>query len=72
MNDLLHDTVFGQMIRLFFRKRLLKFPDEVDSSLWKQYIRGAGVAASSTSGHINDLGSPTASIVEAMDAEKEE
>lgn len=42
------DTVFGQVVRLISRNRLLNFPDELDQSLWKQCVRTDSAAASST------------------------
>ncbi|KAH8805404.1 major facilitator superfamily domain-containing protein [Xylogone sp. PMI_703] len=39
MNEHFRDTVFGQLVRLLSRNRLLKFPDELDLALWKQYIK---------------------------------
>lgn len=48
MNDHFRDTVFGQVVRLFSRNRLLKFPDELDPTLWKQCVQKDTTAASST------------------------
>lgn len=39
MQDLVRDTVFGQLVRLISRNKLLKYPDELDSSLWRQFIQ---------------------------------
>jgi hypothetical protein len=49
MNDHFRDTVFGQAVRLLSGNRLLKFPDELDPTLWKQCIQRDAMAASSTS-----------------------
>ncbi|KAF8865556.1 MFS general substrate transporter [Acephala macrosclerotiorum] len=44
MQDLVRDTVFGQLMRLISRNKLLKYPDELDSSLWRQFIQGESVS----------------------------
>jgi DHA1 family multidrug resistance protein-like MFS transporter len=49
MNDRFRDTVFGQVVCLLSRNRLLKFPDELDPTLWKQYVQRDATAASSSS-----------------------
>lgn len=36
MQDHVRDTVFGHSIRLTSGNKLLKFPDEMDPSLWKE------------------------------------
>ncbi|KAI9746350.1 MAG: hypothetical protein M1818_000062 [Claussenomyces sp. TS43310] len=41
MQDNVRDTVFGHFVRLISDNRLLKFPDEVDSSLWKRCLQEA-------------------------------
>jgi len=38
MESHIRDTVFGHFLRLISNNRLLKFPDERDSSLWKQSV----------------------------------
>ena len=35
MSTQLRDTNFGYLIRLVSRRRLLRYPDEIDPSLWK-------------------------------------
>ncbi|KAF2100720.1 MFS general substrate transporter [Rhizodiscina lignyota] len=39
MSEHMRDTVFGQVVRLLSRNRLLKFPDELDPTLWKQCLQ---------------------------------
>lgn len=53
MTDEFRDAVFGQVVRLLFRKRLLKFPDEIDPTLWKQCIRTDTTTDSTASGTQN-------------------
>ena len=36
MSDNFRDTVFGQLVRLLSKKKLLKFPDEIDQNLWEK------------------------------------
>ena len=38
MRELLRDTAFGHLIRLVSGKRLLKFPEEADPSIWTRFI----------------------------------
>lgn len=54
MDDHFRDTVFGQVVRLLSRNRLLKFPDELDPNLWKQCVKQGHSTASSTSGEHDD------------------
>lgn len=49
MNDHFRDTVFGQAVRLLSRKRLLKFPDELDPALWQQCLHKNTTTVLSTS-----------------------
>jgi DHA1 family multidrug resistance protein-like MFS transporter len=49
MNNRFRDTVFGQVVRLLSRNRLLKFPNELDPTLWKQCVQRDATAASSSS-----------------------
>lgn len=44
MEDLVRDTVFGQLVRLISRNKLLRYPDELDHSLWRQFIQGESVS----------------------------
>ncbi len=62
MIDNIRDTVFGQLVRFLSRKKLLKFPDEMDSSLWKRFANGVtksgedAVPGSRNPGFVNDGG----------------
>ena len=38
MESLIRNTVFGQAVRLASGNRLLRYPDELDPSLWKKCI----------------------------------
>lgn len=38
MSALIRDSAFGQIVRLLSRKRLFRYPEEVDSSSWQKYI----------------------------------
>ena len=38
MSDLFRDTVFGHAVRFITKGRYLKFVEEKDPSIWKQYI----------------------------------
>jgi MFS transporter, DHA1 family, multidrug resistance protein len=38
MFDLVRDTFFSRCVRLATGGRLFKYPEEVDSSIWKRYI----------------------------------
>ncbi|KAE9372880.1 MFS general substrate transporter [Stipitochalara longipes BDJ] len=49
MSDHFRDTVFAQVVRLIYKKRFLKFPDESNSNLWKQCIQEDTSTTSSTS-----------------------
>jgi MFS transporter, DHA1 family, multidrug resistance protein len=60
MNDHFRDTAFGQAVRLLSRNRLLKFPDELDPTLWKKCVQRYATAISSTSEKHDDLGDHTA------------
>lgn len=55
MGDRFRDTVFGQVVRLLSGKRLLKFPDELDLTLWKECVQKDSVTASSTPGEKDSL-----------------
>ncbi len=55
MNHYFRDTVFGQLVRSLSRNRLLKFPDELDPTLWKQCVQKDSTAASSTFGEHDGL-----------------
>ena len=55
MNSHFRDTVFGQAVRLLSRNKLLKYPDELDPTLWKQCVQKDTTAASSTSGEHDGL-----------------
>ena len=46
MHDLVRDTAFGHLVRLFSRKKLLKYPDENYSALWKQSLQSRRTAPS--------------------------
>ena len=35
----LHSTIFGQLVRLLSGKRLFRYPDEIDPSLWKKTVQ---------------------------------
>lgn len=37
MESFIRTTVFGQAVRLASRNRLLRYPDELDPSLWKKW-----------------------------------
>jgi DHA1 family multidrug resistance protein-like MFS transporter len=37
MESFVRTTVFGQAVRLASRNRLLRYPDELDPSLWKKW-----------------------------------
>lgn len=39
MQNYIRDTVFGHFVRWISRKRFLKFPDEVNPSLWKHLLQ---------------------------------
>lgn len=38
MTELIRDTTFGHLVRFVTRKRFLKYAEEADPSLWKQFI----------------------------------
>ncbi|KAG8533467.1 uncharacterized protein KY384_002250 [Bacidia gigantensis] len=38
MTELIRDTVFGHLVRLVTRNRMLQYMEEKDPSLWKQYL----------------------------------
>ncbi len=38
MAELLRDTVFGHLVRLITKGKVLQYAEEKDPSLWKQYI----------------------------------
>ncbi|PYH87305.1 synaptic vesicle transporter [Aspergillus uvarum CBS 121591] len=39
MIETIRDTGFGKLVRLFSAGRLLRFPEEADSSLWTTYVK---------------------------------
>lgn len=41
MSVLIRDTQFGRLLRLLSRKRVLRYPDEVDPALWKSATQRA-------------------------------
>jgi DHA1 family multidrug resistance protein-like MFS transporter len=55
MTSHFRDTVFGQFVRLITRKGLLKFPDELDPTLWKQCVQSEMNVSSSIFGEFCDL-----------------
>ena len=55
MDGHFRDTVFGQVVRLLSKNRLLRFPDELNPTLWKQCVEQDPSAASSTSGELDGL-----------------
>lgn len=55
MDEHFRDTVFGQVVRLLSRNTLLRFPDELDPTLWKQCVEHDSSTASSTSGMHDEL-----------------
>jgi DHA1 family multidrug resistance protein-like MFS transporter len=63
MNDHFHDTVFGQVVRFLSRNRILKFPNELDPTLWKQCVQRDTTAASSSPEDHNGLSDHTAAGV---------
>jgi len=58
MSDHIRDTVFGQLVRLVSRKQVLRFPDELDTNLWKQCVQEDTKTASSTPEENNDTVEP--------------
>lgn len=38
MSATIRDTAFGQLVRLVSGKRLFKYPEEVDPSIWTKYL----------------------------------
>lgn len=38
MSDLFRDTIFGQLLRLIYGKRILQYPEEKDPSTWQKYV----------------------------------
>ena len=38
MAELIRDTAFGHLVRFVSRGRYLRFPEEVDPSIWTRYI----------------------------------
>lgn len=38
MKELLRDSIFGKCVRFVTRQRYFQYPEESDSSIWKQYI----------------------------------
>ena len=38
MAELIRDTVFGHLVRLITKGRVLQYAEEKDASLWKQYV----------------------------------
>ncbi|KAB2577382.1 Caffeine resistance protein 5 [Lasiodiplodia theobromae] len=38
MRELIRESIFGQTIRLVTKRNFLQYPEELDPSLWKQYI----------------------------------
>lgn len=65
MSRYFRDTVFGQVVRLLSSDRLLKFPDELDLSLWKQCVTekistavpgGVGESSNETPSKLGDGG----------------
>jgi len=63
MNDHFRDKVFGQVVRLLSRNRLLKFPDELDPTLWKERVQRDATVVSSTSEEHEGLSDHTAAGV---------
>lgn len=35
------DTISGQLVRLVSKNRMMKFPDEADTNLWKTFIESS-------------------------------
>ena len=38
MSDLLHDPVFGHAVRFMTKAKLFQYAEEIDPSLWRQYL----------------------------------
>ena len=38
MTELIRDTAFGHLLRLITRGRVLQYAEDIDPSLWKQYM----------------------------------
>ncbi|ORY60831.1 MFS transporter [Pseudomassariella vexata] len=38
MKELVHDTIFSHCLRFFTGGRVFKYPEEVDSSIWRKYM----------------------------------
>lgn len=38
MKELLRDSIFGKCVRFVTRQKYFQYPEESDSSIWKQYI----------------------------------
>lgn len=38
MRELIRESIFGQTIRLVTKRNFLQYPEELDPSMWKQYI----------------------------------
>lgn len=54
------DTAFGRLVRLASSNRLLRYPDEIDPTLWKRFLpsekaNGLSAEASTADGTIRDL-----------------
>lgn len=42
------DTTFGHIVRFASNNRLLKYPDEIDPTLWKKSLQGQDASSSET------------------------
>jgi DHA1 family multidrug resistance protein-like MFS transporter len=38
VSDLIRDSPFGHIVRLVSRGKLMQYPEEKDSNLWKKYV----------------------------------
>jgi DHA1 family multidrug resistance protein-like MFS transporter len=66
MNDHFRDTVFGQVVRLISGNKLLRFPDELNPTLWKQCVQRNATAASLTSEEQKGLSNRTVAGVNSV------
>jgi DHA1 family multidrug resistance protein-like MFS transporter len=74
MRNHIRDTAFGHLVRLLSSRRLLKYPDELNPTLWEQCVQKHSTAHPSTSGEHNNLvGSSHQSALDTGDdGEKEQ
>ena len=72
MGDHFRDTVFGQLVRLLSGKTLLRFPDELDTTLWNLCAQTDSTATSSISGEKHGfIGSSDHATTGVSDGEEE-